>query len=140
MSTWWSDAYCHQVAAKLMHEAIGDRFHAVLVNNGLLRLNEAEDVHKVLTEHLGIQLTVVDASDRFLGNLKGATDPEQKRKIIGSPYWVEIKFHEICLQLLGRSFIDVFQETAHSIASDAAESPKLGNIEWLLQGMFPPSR
>lgn len=66
-----------------MHEAIGDRFHAVLVNNGLLRHNEAEDVYKTLTEQFGIQLTVVDASERFLTELKGVTEPEQKRKIIG---------------------------------------------------------
>jgi GMP synthase (glutamine-hydrolysing) len=51
------------VAAKLMHEAIGDRFHAVLVNNGVMRLNECEQVQKTLTDHLGINLTVIDASN-----------------------------------------------------------------------------
>ena len=60
------------VAAKLMHEAIGDRFHAVLVDNGLLRLNEAETVQKTLTQHLGINLTVVDAGERFMAELKDA--------------------------------------------------------------------
>lgn len=54
-----------------------------MVDNGLLRENEAEDVRKTLTEHFGVNLTVVDASDRFLTDLKGITDPEQKRKIIG---------------------------------------------------------
>lgn len=71
------------VASKLMTEAIGDRFHAILVDNGVLRLNEAANVKKILTDGLGIDLTVVDASAEFLGNLKGVTDPEKKRKIIG---------------------------------------------------------
>lgn len=108
------------VAAKLMHEAIGDRFHAVLVDNGVLRLNEATIVHKTLTEHLGINLTVVDASTRFLTDLKGVTEPEQKRKIIG------------------RNFIEVFQETAKKIAAEAAGSSRAGDIEWLLQGTLYP--
>ena len=108
------------VAAKLMHQAIGPRFHAVLVNNGLLRLNEAETVHETLTAHLGINLTVVDASERFLSALKGIEDPEQKRKIIG------------------KHFIDVFQETATSIATEAEGSEQAGPIEWLLQGTLYP--
>jgi hypothetical protein len=71
------------VAAK--REAIGDRFHAVLVDNGVMRLNECEKVQKTLTEHLGINLTVANASQRFLDGLKGIEDPEQKRKFIGKP-------------------------------------------------------
>src|SRR3954467_4165656 len=74
------------VAAKLMHEAIGDRFHAVLVNNGVMRSNECEQVQKTLTEHLGINLTVADASQQFLDGLKGIEDPEQKRKFIGGKF------------------------------------------------------
>ncbi|KAI9821843.1 MAG: GMP synthase (glutamine-hydrolyzing) [Pycnora praestabilis] len=108
------------VAAKLMKEAIGDRFHAVLVDNGVMRLNEAETVRDTLTQHLGINLTVVDASERFLGLLRGVTDPEKKRKIIGN------------------TFIEVFQETAKSLASAAAGSPQAGDIEWLLQGTLYP--
>lgn len=108
------------VAAKLMHEAIGDRFHAVLVNNGLLRLNEAEIVQQTLTKHLGINLTVIDASERFLADLKGVFEPERKRKIIG------------------RIFIEVFQETAQKIAREAAGSPHAGDIDWLLQGTLYP--
>jgi len=62
-----------------MHEAIGHRFHAVLVDNGCMRLNECSQVKKTPTEHLGINLTVVDAGDLFLDALKGITDnPEQK--------------------------------------------------------------
>ncbi|BCR88774.1 GMP synthase (glutamine-hydrolyzing) [Aspergillus chevalieri] len=108
------------VAAKLMKEAIGDRFHAVLVDNGVLRLNEAQQVQETLEKGLGINLTVVDASDRFLNLLKGVTDPERKRKIIGN------------------TFIEVFQETAKSITDAAAGSDKEGNIEWLLQGTLYP--
>ncbi|KAF2838732.1 GMP synthase-like protein [Patellaria atrata CBS 101060] len=109
------------VAAKLMKEAIGDRFHAVLVDNGVLRLNEAETVKKTLGEHLGINLTVVDASELFLGRLKGVTDdPEKKRKIIGN------------------TFIEVFQDEAKKIAKAAANSPMAGEIEWLLQGTLYP--
>jgi GMP synthase (glutamine-hydrolysing) len=86
------------VAANLMKEAIGDRFHAVLVDNGVLRLSEAESVREILTNHLGIDLTVVDASNLFLSRLKCVADPEKKRKIIGN------------------TFIEVFQEKAVEIA------------------------
>ncbi|KAF2182421.1 GMP synthase [Zopfia rhizophila CBS 207.26] len=109
------------VAAKLMQEAIGERFHAVLVDNGVLRLNEAKQVKETLTAGLGINLTVVDASERFLGRLKGVMDdPEKKRKIIGN------------------TFIEVFQETAKKIAEEAHGSDKAGEIEWLLQGTLYP--
>lgn len=108
------------VAAKLMKEAIGDRFHAVLVDNGVLRLDEAKTVKKTLTEHLGIQLTVIDATELFLGKLKGVSDPETKRKIIGN------------------TFIEIFQDTAKKIAQEAADSPRAGDIEFLLQGTLYP--
>ncbi|MCJ1433326.1 GMP synthase (glutamine-hydrolyzing) [Xylographa pallens] len=108
------------VAAKLMHAAIGPRFHAVLVNNGLLREREAEAVHETLTTHLGINLHVVDASARFLAALQGVTDPERKRKAIGS------------------LFIDVFQETARALAAEAAHAPSAGAIDFLLQGTLYP--
>lgn len=93
------------VAAKLMQEAIGDRFHAILVDNGeiisldkiflitsnvlicllgLMRLNECEQVKETLDKHLGINLTVVDGSELFLSKLAGVTEPEAKRKIIGA--------------------------------------------------------
>lgn len=64
------------VAAALMKQAIGDRFHAILVDNGLMRLNEAQLVKSLLGDKLGINLNVVDAGSRFLGLLKGVTDPE----------------------------------------------------------------
>lgn len=108
------------VAAKLMQRAIGDRFHAVMVDNGLLRTDEAKIVKKTLGEHLGVNLTVIDASERFLSKLAGVTDPEKKRKIIGN------------------EFVHVFQEEADRIMKAAEGSPKAGKIEWLLQGTLYP--
>jgi GMP synthase (glutamine-hydrolysing) len=90
------------------------------VDNGFLRIDEAQIVKENLTEQLGINLTVVDASDRFLKALKGLTDPEKKRKIIGG------------------LFITVFQETADRIAKEAENTPAASPIEWLLQGTLYP--
>jgi GMP synthase (glutamine-hydrolysing) len=113
------------VAAKLMHEAIGDRFHAIMVDNGVLRLNEAQQVNEMLNKDLGVNLTVVDASELFLSRLKDVEDPEQKRKIIGN------------------TFINVFEEEATKIEAAAAEAEKQGadakgRVEWLLQGTLYP--
>ncbi|KZT23068.1 GMP synthase [Neolentinus lepideus HHB14362 ss-1] len=115
------------VAAKLMHEAIGERFHAIMVDNGVLRLNEAQQVNEMLNKDLGVNLTVVDASELFLSRLAGVEDPEQKRKIIGN------------------TFINVFEEQATKIEAEAekeeelaASTEKKGKIEWLLQGTLYP--
>ncbi|AOA61702.1 GMP synthase [Komagataella phaffii CBS 7435] len=103
------------VAAKLMKEAIGDRFHAIYVDNGVMRKNETITVKKTLDDGLGINLTVVDAGEQFLSQLKGVTDPEKKRKIIGN------------------TFIHVFEKVAADI------KPKDGSeIEFLLQGTLYP--
>jgi len=103
------------VAAKLMHEAIGERFHGILVDNGVMRLNECEIAHETLTKHLGINLTVVDASDEFLGKLKGVEDPEKKRKIIGN------------------TFIEVFQREAERVVEESGRE-----VDFLLQGTLYP--
>ncbi|KAK9465870.1 hypothetical protein V1512DRAFT_264911 [Lipomyces arxii] len=103
------------VAAKLLNDAIGDRFHAIFVDNGVMRLNEAQQVHATLTEGLGINLKVVDASELFLSKLKGVTDPEKKRKIIGN------------------TFIEIFEEESAKL--DKASG---GKIEYLLQGTLYP--
>ncbi|MBD3403512.1 glutamine-hydrolyzing GMP synthase [candidate division GN15 bacterium] len=97
------------VAAMLLTQAIDKQLHAVFVNNGLLRKNEFEDVSTLLGK-LGINLHPVDASELFLSRLAGVEDPEQKRKIIG------------------RTFIDVFEEQAE----------KIGDIEFLAQGTLYP--
>ncbi|KAF8417077.1 hypothetical protein EV426DRAFT_698999 [Tirmania nivea] len=103
------------VAAKLMHEAIGVRFHALLVDNGVMRLNECQIVHKTLTEGLGINLKVVDASEQFLSRLRGVEDPEKKRKIIGN------------------TFIEIFEAEAEKLVKETGVE-----MDFLLQGTLYP--
>ena len=98
------------VAAALIHRAIGKQLTCVFVDNGLLRKNEREQVRETFEKNMGLKLIVVDAVDRFMNELAGVTDPEQKRKIIG------------------HTFIDVFDEEARAI----------GNVEWLAQGTLYP--
>ncbi|KAB1443271.1 glutamine-hydrolyzing GMP synthase [Pseudodesulfovibrio senegalensis] len=85
------------VAAVLLHKAIGRNLHCIFVDNGLLRMGEREEVIGFLAEHFDLNVKVVDAADEFLGKLKGVTDPEKKRKIIGY------------------TFIDVFDREAKNI-------------------------
>ncbi len=98
------------VVAALLHKAIGDQLTCVFVDNGLLRLNEADQVMAVFAEHMGVKVIRVDAEGRFLDALKGINDPEEKRKIIGN------------------IFIEVFEE----------EASKLRNANWLAQGTIYP--
>jgi len=88
------------VAAVLTHKAIGDKLTAVFVDTGLMRKGEKEEVEKTFKEKLGMNLIIVDAKDRFLNALKGVKDPEEKRKIIG------------------KLFIDVFEEIAEKIKAE----------------------
>jgi len=98
------------VAAALIHRAIGDQLTCVFVDNGLLRLNETDQVMATFARSLGVKVVHVSARDQFMGNLAGVADPEQKRKIIG------------------REFINVFQD----------ESAKLPKVKWLAQGTIYP--
>ncbi|MCG6932078.1 MAG: glutamine-hydrolyzing GMP synthase [Gallionella sp.] len=98
------------VAAALIHRAIGDQLTCVFVDNGLLRLNEAEQVMITFAESLGVKVIHVDASSEFLHHLTGVSEPEQKRKIIG------------------REFVEVFQR----------EAKKLPKAKWLAQGTIYP--
>ncbi|WFD29895.1 GMP synthase (glutamine-hydrolyzing) [Malassezia sp. CBS 17886] len=120
------------VAAKLMHEAIGDRFHAVMVDNGVLRMDEAKQVHEMLSTHLGVNLSVVDASDLFLQRLDGVEDPEQKRKIIGNT------FIEVFEQEGERLERDAEEEDTRAIAAGKPPGETLGKYEFLLQGTLYP--
>ena len=97
------------VAAVLLHKAIGERLYCIFVDSGLLRCNEFEEV---LESYKGMGLNVkgVRAADRFLGDLAGVTDPEQKRKIIG------------------RDFVEVFNE----------EAQRIEDVKWLAQGTIYP--
>ena len=74
------------VVAALLHKAIGSQLHCMFIDHGLLRKGEAESVMKTFAKNMNIQLTKVDASKRFLNKLKGVSDPEQKRKIIGNEF------------------------------------------------------
>jgi GMP synthase (glutamine-hydrolysing) len=97
----------------LLHRALGERLFAVFVDHGLLRLGERDEVDKAL-RGLGVNLTVVDASDRFLNALSGVTDPEDKRKIIG------------------REFIEVFYREAERLQAEH------GELAFLAQGTLYP--
>ncbi len=97
------------VAAVLLHRAIGENLHAIFVDNGLLRYREFEDVLATYKK-IGINVHGVDAKERFLSKLKGVSDPETKRKIIGN------------------EFIEVFDEEAHNIEG----------VKWLAQGTIYP--
>ncbi len=98
------------VAAILVHKAIGDKLTCVFVNNGVLRLGEAEKVVATFRDHMGLNLIYANEGKRFLDRLKGVAEPEKKRKIIGN------------------TFIEIFDE----------ESEKLEGIKWLVQGTLYP--
>ncbi|MGY0217218.1 glutamine-hydrolyzing GMP synthase [Endozoicomonadaceae bacterium StTr2] len=98
------------VVAALLHKAIGDQLTCVFVDNGLLRLNEGDQVMAMFAENMGVKVVRVDAEERFLTKLKDVADPEQKRKIIGN------------------TFIDIFDE----------ESSRLSEVKFLAQGTIYP--
>jgi len=97
------------VMVVLLHKALGDRLHPIFVNNGLLRKGEVGEVLSVFKE-IGISIDYVDAANRFLARLRGVTDPEQKRKIVGE------------------EFIRVFEE----------EAARFPNVKFLAQGTLYP--
>lgn len=98
------------VAAALIHRAIGDQLTCVFVDNGLLRLNEAEQVMATFAKHMGIRVVKVEAGTRFLTALSGISDPERKRKVIGE------------------TFVEVFEKEASNIK----------DVKWLAQGTIYP--
>ncbi len=98
------------VVAVLLHKALGERLHCIFVNNGLLRKGEAETVQRVFRDHFEMNLIYIDASAEFLDRLRGVTDPERKRKIIGN------------------LFIEVFER----------EAARISGARWLAQGTLYP--
>jgi GMP synthase (glutamine-hydrolysing) len=100
--------------SRAVSRAGGSRLTCVFVNNGVLRKSEFEKVQKTLRDKLGLQLDAVDATERFLGKLKGVSDPEKKRKIIGN------------------EFIKVFEKEARRIEKEE------GKVKWLVQGTLYP--
>jgi GMP synthase (glutamine-hydrolysing) len=103
------------VAAVLVHRALGERLTNIFVNTGLLRKNEFAHTLEMYRERLGLRVIGVDASEHFLAKLKGVSDPEQKRKIIG------------------REFIAIFAAEAEKLQKNAA-----GDIKFLVQGTLYP--
>jgi GMP synthase (glutamine-hydrolysing) len=110
------------VTAALLHKAIGDQLTCIFVNNGLLRVREEEMVQRVFGENFHIRLKYVDASERFLAALKGVSDPEEKRKIIGN------------------EFIAVFQHATEELLAQDRENKarKHGGYRFLAQGTLYP--
>jgi GMP synthase (glutamine-hydrolysing) len=98
------------VVAALLHRAIGDQLTCVFVDNGLLRLNEGDQVMAMFAQNMGVRVIRADAEARFLNKLHGVSDPEAKRKAIGN------------------TFIDVFDE----------EATKITDVKWLAQGTIYP--
>ena len=98
------------VVAALLHRAIGDQLTCVFVDNGLLRLNEGDQVMEMFAQNMGVKVIRAGAEERFLSKLSGVEDPEAKRKIIGN------------------TFIDVFDE----------EAAKIEGVKWLAQGTIYP--
>ena len=98
------------VVAALLHKAIDDQLTCVFVDNGLLRLNEGDQVMEMFASNMGVKVIRADAQERFLSRLAGVSEPEAKRKIIGN------------------TFIDVFDE----------EAAKLTEVKWLAQGTIYP--
>lgn len=101
------------VAAAIIQKAVGEQLTCVFVDHGLLRSGESEQVQRDFVASTGVQLVVVDAVEQFLSALKGVTDPEEKRKIIG------------------REFIRSFEKAARDIAAG-------GDVEFLVQGTLYP--
>ena len=98
------------VVAAILHKAIGDQLVCVFVDHGLLRHQEGDQVMRIFAENLGVKVIRVNVADRFFAALKGVSDPEEKRKVIG------------------RLFIEVFDE----------EADKLDGVDWLAQGTIYP--
>ncbi|MDR1168759.1 MAG: glutamine-hydrolyzing GMP synthase [Heliobacteriaceae bacterium] len=115
------------VAAVLIHRAIGKNLKCIFVNNGVLRLNEAQKVVQLFKGHYDIDLTYVDAGNEFLGKLKGVEDPEKKRKIIGHQF-IEVfdreakKFHDAAFLAQGTLYPDVIESVSFKGPSDVIKS------------------
>jgi GMP synthase (glutamine-hydrolysing) len=106
--------------AALMHRAIGDQLSCVFINHGLLRQDEEKDVVRLFKDHLGINIIYVDAEKQFLGKLKGVSDPEEKRKIIGE------------------EFANVFAAVVKRKKEEKEKDDDADSFQWLAQGTLYP--
>ncbi|HKQ38586.1 MAG TPA: glutamine-hydrolyzing GMP synthase [Verrucomicrobiae bacterium] len=133
------------VTAALLHKAIGDQLTCIFVNNGLLREREEEIVQRVFGENFHVKLKYVDASDRFLKKLRGVTDPEQKRKIIGNLF-IEVFQHateELLAEdrsnaLHGESATGRAGRGVNKLAAASPSSGGHGEYKFLAQGTLYP--
>jgi GMP synthase (glutamine-hydrolysing) len=122
------------VTAALLHKAIGDQLTCIFVNNGLLRSREEEVVQRVFGENFHVRLKYVDASERFLALLKGVTDPETKRKIIGNEF----------IKVFQHATEELLEEDRRNGARKLAAAPKAfgggghGGYKFLAQGTLYP--
>jgi len=120
------------VTAALLHKAIGDQLTCIFVNNGLLRAREEEIVQRVFGENFHIRLKYVDATERFLTALKGVTDPEQKRKVIGNEFIAV--FQHATEELLAQDR----QNDARKLATASPSGGGHGHYKFLAQGTLYP--
>jgi GMP synthase (glutamine-hydrolysing) len=120
------------VTAALLHKAIGDQLTCIFVNNGLLRAREEEIVQRVFGENFHVRLKYVDATERFLTALKGVTDPEQKRKIIGNEFITV--FQHATEELLAQDQ----QNKARKLATASLSGGGHGHYKFLAQGTLYP--
>ena len=114
------------VATALVQRAVGDQLVAVFVDTGMLRENEAAQVQKALHDQLGVELITVDAVDRYMGALRGVTEPEQKRRIIGEQF---IRIFEEQARLVGQPrFLvqgTIYPDVVESSAPDRAQAHRI---------------
>jgi len=120
------------VTAALLHKAIGDQLTCIFVNNGLLRAREEEIVQRVFGENFHVRLKYVDATERFLTALKGVTDPEQKRKVIGNEFIAV--FQHATEELLAQDR----QNEARKLAAASPSGGGHGHYKFLAQGTLYP--
>ena len=120
------------VTAALLHKAIGDQLTCIFVNNGLLRAREEEIVQRVFGENFHVRLKYVDATERFLTALKGVTDPEQKRKVIGNEFIAV--FQHATEELLAQDL----QNEARKLAAASPSGGGHGHYKFLAQGTLYP--
>ena len=121
------------VAALLVHRAIGDRLTCVFVDHGLMRKNEGEQVVSAFRDYFKVPLVAVDASDRFLGKLKGVSDPEAKRKLIGAEF-IRVfeeqadRLHDVGYLVQGTLYSDVIESGGGTGASTIKSHHNVGGL------------
>jgi len=128
------------VAATLVHRAVGDQLTCVFVNNGLLRKEEPERVLDVMHGNLDMNIRYVDATERFLGALRGVIDPEEKRRIVGREFITVFEHEAIAIGPIdflaqGTLYPDVIESTAPDVSATAVKIKTHHNVGGLPPGL-----